>query len=551
MKIPLLSNWFERRSNTLNRWLNWLDTLWAGQDSSTGVVVSDSTVMGASGVYACVRVLSQTMASLPLPVYKRLDNGGKRRAYTHPLYTLLHDAPNNYQTSFDFREMMMVHVLLYGNFYALVDRDPASGRVTSLIPFARPTDMEVGLFDGKYVRYLYRLQDGTTAPFDDRNILHVRGLSKNGLTGIYTLDAAKEPFGLTLALQQYAAKFFGNGARPGGVLEHPQKLTDDAQKRLRENWEKTYGGVSNAHKVAVLEEGMKFHEIGRTPEEAQSLESRKFQLEDVARIFGVPPHLIGHLERSTFNNIEHQSIEFVTHCVRPWAVRLEQRFTLTLFNASERQRYIVEFNLDGLLRGDFKTRQEGLATQRQNGIISANEWRALENMNPIDGEDGDAYLVNSTMIPVTQAMKAQPPNSGATRAVALKPVILDASARVLRREEADIMRRAKKEPRDASELERWLSDFYREHTEFVKRTMLPVFECLSLPGAGADKQAGFFAWRHVTASLEALREALTQAAAANADPADALQAVFDGWRDQRPQLIAAEELKEVDHYAGH
>ena len=244
--------------------------------------------------------------------------------------------------------------------------------------------------------------------YEPNQIFHVVGLSYDGIKGISPIDQAREAVGLALATEEFGAKFFANGARPGGVLEHPGVLKDP--EKLRESWNKVYQGSRNSHKIAVLEEGVKYKEIGIPPEQAQFLETRKFQINEICRIFRVPPHLIGDLERSTFSNIEHQSIEFVTHTVRPWLVRWEQAIYKCLLNETERQLYYARFNVDGLLRGDFPTRMQGYATARQNGWMSVNDIRKLEDMNSIDAEKGgDDYLVNGNMVP---AVSKQSENNG-------------------------------------------------------------------------------------------------------------------------------------------
>ena len=224
----------------------------------------------------------------------------------------------------------------------------------------------------------------------------------DGVLGVSPITYAREAMGLALATEEFGARFFGNGARPGGVLEHPGIVKDP--EKLRESWNKVYQGTRNSHKVAVLEEGMKYHEIGMSPEDSQFLQTRSFQLTEICRIFRVPPHMIGDLSRSTFSNIEHQSIDFVVHTIRPWLVRLEQAIAKSLLNDEERSIYYAKFNVDGLMRGDFNSRMSGYAIARQNGWMSANEIRALEDMNRISSDQGgDLYLLNGNMISATQA----------------------------------------------------------------------------------------------------------------------------------------------------
>jgi HK97 family phage portal protein len=365
------------------------------QSANSGVFVDEQKAMQTSAVHACVKILAETIASLPLHLYKTEKNM-KVKAKEHPLYSCLYETPNSEMTSFQLREVMMTSLLLYGNAYAR--KIVRHGHVEELW-YLKPQCMSVerDQTSGK-IRYDYT-DDSTGKVYTYRpdQIFHVKGLSYDGLKGISPIAQAREAIGLALATEEYGAKFFGNGARPGGVLEHPGILKDP--EKLRESWNKVYQGAKNSHKVAVLEEGMKYHSIGIAPEDAQFLETRKYQVNEICRIFRVPPHLVGDLERATFSNIEHQSIEFVQHTIRPWLVRWEQEIGRSLLSDTERQIYFARFNVDGLLRGDFATRTQGYATARQNGWLSVNDIRELEDLNPIPAEKGgDDYLVNGNMV---------------------------------------------------------------------------------------------------------------------------------------------------------
>jgi len=233
-------------------------------------------------------------------------------------------------------------------------------------------------------------------------LLHIPGLGFDGLVGYSPIAMARNAIGMALATEEYGAKFFANGASPGGVLEHPGTLKDP--KKVRESWNAVYEGSGNAHRVAVLEEGMKFQSIGIPPDQAQFLETRKFQTEEICRIFRVPPHLVASLDRATFSNIEHQSISFVVHTIRPWLVRIEQSINRALFLESEKADYFTEFVVEGLLRGDYVSRMQGYATARQNGWMSANDIRTLENLDRIPEElGGDLYLINGAMTKLQDA----------------------------------------------------------------------------------------------------------------------------------------------------
>lgn len=357
--------------------------------SSAGVTVSEESAMRTSAVYACVKILAETVASLPLQLFKREKNK-KVKAESHPLFSCLYELPNGETTSFNFREVMMTALLLWGNAYARIIRDK-SGHTKELW-YLRPDLMTVSREKGK-LKYEYSTESGGMLKYKPDDIFHVKGLSFDGIKGLSPIGQMREAIGLSLATEQYGATFFGNGARPGGVIEYPGTLKDP--EKLRESWNKVFQGSKNANKTAVLEGGAKYHTIGLPPEESQFLETRKFQINEICRIFRVPPHLVGDLEKATFSNIEHQSIEFVQHTIRPWLVRWEQEISRSLLSEQERTIYFARFNVDGLLRGDYSSRMAGYATARQNGWMSANDIRELEDMNPIEG--GDFYLVNGNM----------------------------------------------------------------------------------------------------------------------------------------------------------
>ena len=376
--------------------------------TTSGKPVNERTAMQTTAVYACVRILAEAVASLPLHVYEYQDDGGKKLVHDHPLYYLLHDEPNPEMTSFVFRETLMSHLLIWGNAYAQIIRDGA-GRVLGLYPLL-PDKMEVQRDDRGNIYYVYSRNSDENPMFKEygdirlkaEEVLHIPGLGFDGLIGYSPIAMAKNAVGMTLACEEYGASFFANGANPGGVLEHPGVLKDPS--KVRESWNSVYRGVNNAHKIAVLEEGMKYQQIGIPPEEAQFLETRKFQINEIARLYRIPPHMVGDLDKSSFSNIEQQSLEFVKYTLDPWVIRWEQSLQRSLLLPGEKGKYFIKLNVDGLLRGDYQSRMNGYAVGRQNGWFSANDIREMENMNPIpDEEGGNLYLINGAMTKLADA----------------------------------------------------------------------------------------------------------------------------------------------------
>jgi HK97 family phage portal protein len=376
--------------------------------TTSGKPVNERTAMQTTAVYACVRILAEAVASLPLHVYEYQDDGGKKLVHDHPLYYLLHDEPNPEMTSFVFRETLMSHLLIWGNAYAQIIRDGA-GRVLGLYPLL-PDKMDVQRDDRGNIYYVYSRNSDENPMFKEygdirlkaEDVLHIPGLGFDGLIGYSPIAMAKNAVGMTLACEEYGASFFANGANPGGVLEHLGVLKDPS--KVRESWNSVYRGVNNAHKIAVLEEGMKYQQIGIPPEEAQFLETRKFQINEIARLYRIPPHMVGDLDKSSFSNIEQQSLEFVKYTLDPWVIRWEQSLQRSLLLPGEKGKYFIKLNVDGLLRGDYQSRMNGYAVGRQNGWFSANDIREMENMNPIpDEQGGNLYLINGAMTKLEDA----------------------------------------------------------------------------------------------------------------------------------------------------
>ena len=382
--MSIFSGLFRSRDKPKNRTAGSAYTFYTGR-TTAGKAVTQRSAMQMTAVYSCVRILSEAIASLPLHLYKYTESGGKEKATDSPLYFLLHDEPNPLtidflligasseltmyfllhdepnpeMTSFVFRETLMTHLLLWGNAYAQIIRN-GKGEVTAFYPLM-PDRMTVDRDENGRLYYEY-IVSSDDAPINKKSIvrlqpfdvLHIPGLGFDGLVGY-------------------------SPAAPSGVLEHPGTIKDPS--RVRESWTQSFGGSANAHKVAVLEEGMKYTPISISPEQAQFLETRKFQINEIARIFRVPPHMVGDLEKSSFSNIEQQSLEFVKYTLEPWIIRWEQSISRSLLSIEEKRKYFVKFNVDGLLRGDYQSRMDGYATARQNGWMSANDIRELENLD--------------------------------------------------------------------------------------------------------------------------------------------------------------------------
>ena len=415
--MSIFDGLFRSRDKPQNRTAGSAYSFYMG-GSSSGKAVTERSAMQMTAVYSCVRILAEAIAGLPLHLYKYTENGGKEKAIDHPLYLLLHDEPNPEMSSFVFRETLMTHLLLWGNAYAQIIRN-GKGEVVALYPLM-PNKMSVDRNEKGHLYYSYnRTEDeaptmkGSTVILRPEDVLHVPGLGFDGLVGYSPIAMAKNAIGLAIATEEYGAKWFANGAAPSGVLEHPGTIKDPS--RVRDAWQSQFGGSSNSGKIAVLEEGMKYTPITIAPEQAQFLETRKFQINEIARIFRVPPHMVGDLEKSSFSNIEQQSLEFVKYTLDPWVVRWEQSIMRRLLSPEEKRSYYVKFNLEGLLRGDYQSRMNGYAIGRQNGWMSANDIRELENLDRIPAEEGgDLYLINGNMLPLKDAgaFASTPNNEG-------------------------------------------------------------------------------------------------------------------------------------------
>ena len=589
-------NWIEKTVRWLEKrgvigtgdsaWLNYHFS----PPSKAGVAVNQDTAMKLSTVWAAVRLLSGTVASLPLIVYQKQKPRGKHRASDHQAYKLLHDKPNKFTTSFKMRQALVAHQLLWGNGYAEIEWGKNGSPLNLwLLPPWRVTpqvDME-----GRGVYYTVNLPEGGKKTLLGKDILHFANLTTDGFTGISCISAGMESIGLGIAADEYAANFFSNGANVGGVAEHPGKLSPEASKRLKDSLKDSYTGLGNAHRIMLLEEGMKFQRAGIPPNDSQLLETRKFQISDIGRFFGISQlHKLGDLERSTFSNIEHQSIEFVTDTLQPLMVNIEQELNSKLFDETP---YFAEHLIEGLLRGDTQTRYQAYSVGRQWGWLSANDVRELENQNPLPDDQGDMYMVPMNMIPAQQALmtpeepdppeprcscggdhsktehrKSKPQIEERSRRNAMnrsrtangyKTIFRDAAVDFIGRETRNVLKAAKKhfENRDATLFDEWMEDYYNSYPDYIRTKLRPVMtglatainelasaEVASTPGEVNDfveKYITRFIFEHVDSSKGQLQAIIRNALDEARDPYPDIEERVSEWNEKRPGKIADDQ----------
>lgn len=470
----------------------WLLNALGGREVSSGMRVTPDTALEVSAVFRAVTLISQTLALLPTIVYRFLARG-KERDVSHPVSRLLRVQPNRYQTAFQWKEMMEGHVCLRGNAYSQIVTN-AAGVIEQLLPL-HPDRTKPLQENGQYVTvggelvYEYRSAlGGAPQIFFQSEILHFRGFSRDGVVGVSPITLAREAVGLSMAIEQQQARFYGNGATLSGALKVPRGLNREQRQELRESFIERHAGVERAHSVAVFEDGMEWQQIGLSAKDAETLAERKFQVTEIARWYGVPPHKIGDLERATFTNIEHQAIEWVTDAILPRARRNEQTLMMALFTPTEQQTHFIEYLIEALLRGDTKSRFEAYAIGRQWGWLSADDVRELENMNPLPEGRGDIYLTPLNMIPAEMAGEDAGEDARGRRPQLLllrarveqahRTAVQDGIRRALRRETLALTRRAKHvtapDTRDA--FLAWAAIFYREHGPTMVRDVLPAAE---------------------------------------------------------------------------
>lgn len=596
--MGLLSDFFARTENApTSKRSAYLEAMLGGSGTASGVNVTEERALTTSAVYACVRVLSESIASLPLFLYERQTTGGKSRARQHYLYQLLHDRPNPLMTAFELRELLVSHMALYGNAYCEIGYN-SSGRITELWPLRPDRMVQIRRTESNRLAYQYQDGNGGSRWLPQDAVWHLRGLSPDGIMGYSPIQLMRQAVGMSLATEEFGARFFQNGARPSMVLQHPGVLSDEAYDRLASSWMANYGGLANAHRPAILEEGMSVEAIGLPPEDAQFLETRRYQLGEIARIYRIPPHMIGDLERATFSNIEHQSINFVIHTLRPWLVRIEQSISQQLLLERDRSRYYAEFLVDGLLRGDIQSRYDAYATGRQNGWLSADDIRRLENMNPLPDGKGDLYLVPLNMVPVDQLTEINEPaadeagvrqTSPLSKEAAVRAVVSfeersraaagsrqrvmgsymrlfeDVLARLVRREVTDVKRAARKLlKRNLAEFVIWLDQYYEAHAETVRDGLRPTYEAYAAAvaeqvrlelkegdaltsGAFVNEYANLYGLRYAAARQRAVTRLIERVQRDGGELLDEIEQHFDELDENRPTTEARREAHRANN----
>lgn len=583
-----IARFFEKRTFGNQEWIKeWLRGNDIDSTVYSGVKVSQDTALNYSAVLACGRILSEGIASVPLFLYRRLEEG-KGKAVEHPLYYLLHTQPNPEMTSFAFREIMMWHLLFWGNFYAEIIEDN-SGNINSLYPLL-PWRMTVSrnLNTNKLI-YKYKLPDNTETIISNQYVLHIPGLSFDGLYGKSLITIAREAIGLGMALEEFGSRYFGQGTQFGGFIEHPKAIGEKAEKNLKAALRQKYKGISNAHRVIILEEGMKFSANNIPPEDSQFLQTRKFQITEMARIFNISPHLLKDLERATYNNIEQLGIEHVVYTLRPWCVRIEQGMSIKLLTTPiEKQNYFIEFLLDGLLRGDLMSRYQAYAIGKQWGWLSSDDIRALENMNPLPEGQGKIYWQPLNMIDAGQAdtyqsksfeelatLKPKAIESRAVKsanlksrlAVSYRGLFEEATSRIIKFEKKNILKAAdsifNKRGLELLNFTDYLNKFYEDKYSEINKRIKPVintygkviYEAVAEEIGSKidienldkfmDSYTEAFNKRYIGSSKHQLTKVVSDAMENDLEPYKEIEKKFDDWEEREPKSVALNETIKI------
>ncbi len=587
----------ERRAHPSNADQMLLSLFGGGIRTYTGRTLNEKDSLFNIPLFAGVRKIAETIASLPLHLYKR-QGQGKVRAIGHPLYHPMHLQPNPEMTSMTYRETSAGHLMVWGNAYSEIERESGDRRAKALWPMlpgnmevrrASNIDVEVADRTAGELYYLYALPSGKPKIILKENMLHIRGFTPNGIMGYSNIEQGREAIALGLGLEEYGARFFGNSAKPPAVIQHPGKLSKEAQDRLKKAWNEASQGLSNAHRLAILEEGMTLKEFGVSPEDAQALESRQFQVEEVCRLLNIPPHKLQDLSHATFSNIEELNIDWVTDTIRPWLVRIEQYYSTQLLREDEQGDYYFEHLVDGLLRGKIAERWAAYGAGFRIGSYSINDILALENRNPVEG--GDERFVEMNMQPlswiteqsknpvppITVAPKALPVPEGKSLEVRANPpagrdnvkkayhrLFIDAARRVLNKETIALKRAFQQHlgQRNITSLNEWIDDFYGIMPNDIKRNFMPVLlsyaEAMQAEAAreiGAepemtqemqvfiDDYLEGYTQRHINSSVGQLQALIRDTDFESLQ--ETLDTRADEWVERRPEKVANRETQRL------
>lgn len=444
-------------------WTSWGSL---GVLSASGVAVGPERALQTSAVWSCARLVAESIATMPIIMYRRLSDGGKERAYNHPLYSVLHDTPNAVMTAFAFKRVMMVHALLYGNGYALI-QGGERGAVDHLT-LVHPDAVRVETIPGG-IRYQVMESPGKETPVNAEDMFHLPGLSLDGVSGLSLVAYARESIGLALAAESYSARFYSQNAKPGGLLKTPNKLTPEGAKRLRESWQAGHSGLNNAHQVAVLEDGVEWVQTGMTNQDAELIAQLDWSAADIARFFNVPLHMIQLMTKSTSwgSGIEEMGMEFVTFTLLPWIRNWEQLIQARLVLAPNT--YFAEFLVDSLMRGKLSERYAAYAVGINNSWLSPNEVRRLENMNPIP--NGDEYRMPLNMTQLGAEPEPTMTTTTSTNASHYALLLREAAGRVVRKEIAAMSKAAKRFENNTEAFKTCAATFYAEHGDYVEQVL--------------------------------------------------------------------------------
>jgi len=556
-------------------------SLWPGDQAASGIHVDQENAFQVMAVKSAVTRISEFLATLPLKLYRRVGDRGKEEARDHPLFRLIGKQPNPLTTSYQWRETAQIQTLLWGNHISQLVRDRV-GRIIAVVPLvAGQTEIQV---DGKNLVYIYTRPDGQMRKFRPDQVFHMSWFAFNGFAGEDPISQARDSFGLSLGLQQYASDYLANEAAPSGVLQMKGRLrNDDARQRLKDDWRRKQGRWGKKQGVAVLEEGLEWKSTANTPRDSQLIEERKYQVSEVARWYNIPPHLIADLEHATFTNVEEQSREFITFTMMPWLVRWEQSLDSQLLSEAEQDEFFFKFSVQALLRGDAQSRAEYYAKARNWGWMSADDIRELEDMNPLPEGIGETYWQPVNMAESAAPGEGQQPGDNDDQdedpfdafreerqqradqrrsfALSMVDIFEDAWRRVVVREEQDIAKAARKmlDTRDRNSFEQFLSNFYREHGEFIRQRTGPLYQSLFqnaramlIGDTGTqmnddeltrfiDNYFDNLIAGYTLGSTGQLRSVMDRAQEFDTSPRDAVLTRLSEWTERRPGKMAREE----------